>query len=400
MSQAHENYIADLKVRYSSKSLPISADIFDPAFRDYFNISEKHYQFDPEKYLEYLYNSFLKEMLPSFLNDEVQKGNVAFLLSGSLEPDVYVKRFSGQFAIVATQGLQRFVFRLLRVLSTSIQTEKDAANSRQSFKQIGYKMGEVFWWLKETKMPWGPSYHASLYQIEYASELTTVVELFFLAHEFAHMMFEVCRRSGNQNMSFIYGNEEELQADFYAAKFCYNVSTIPKTIIVAGVELALYILQGLEMLGFDMGGYPAVDQRLQMVKSAFVLESRGDFAKLAGESILARDFNKIFHWSMESVHNCNSDKDPDFTLMEQKKKLDFQNILQQELSFGDFDNKFSHFLDEGLVHIVSFETRGLVEQQDGSIFFKQSVDKLVRFFSLHDDLVPISPYFLKILKAN
>lgn len=397
MTLHHKEYIDELKSKYPTESLPVSKDIFNPEFQSYFEIREKDYQADPEKYLDYLYDNFLKATLPAFINDEVEKGNVIFLLSGNLEPEVFIKKFPEQYAIVATQGLQRLVFRVLRILSTSIQTINDTSNNRKSFKEIGYKMGEVFWWLKETKMPWGPSYNASVFQIEYASNLTTVVELFFLAHEFAHMMFDVCRKKGNKNMDFIKGNEEELQADFYAARFCYNITTIPKIIIIPGVELGLYILEGLEKIGFDMGGYPPIQERLKMVRSAFVIESNGDFDKLYSQTILSRDFDKIFHWSMESIFKCNSDEDPDFATMEKKKKEDFHKLLNQHFSFNLFDNSFCKFINEGLMHIVYYETILLVQDKNKTDLNKQVIERLTQFFSIHINEVPVSPHFLKVL---
>lgn len=397
-----DKFIEHLRIKYPVGRIRYSDDIHDPEFQQYFNISSDQLSFNPEDYLDFLYQRFLKSTLPQEVVNQVDNQQIRTICIAHEIPNCYVKFFSEQSAIVMSQGLSRLFFRIIRLLCKIMLPAGDDPRNQYTIEEIGYKLGEILWWFNKTRMPWGPSYPISKYQLEYASDLTRNAEIFFLAHEFSHIWFDILKKAKHPGTGFIEGHEEEFQADYYGALFTLRIKTVPKLLLIAGVMLGLDIFIALETSwGIDFGEtHPPMSERRKMIEAALVSNSTEEGYCLFKEGPLGRDMLKIFAMANAISLSCNEGTNVVFERKEEEKREEFWMLLKSYSEDGWFETKFSEFINMGFVHVIAQEVYKIHEEaENGNPTSISYVILLVAFFT-KNYIEPVSPFFLRILKGE
>ena len=180
------------------------------------------------------------------------------------------------FAVVFNSGLREFIYRVTRALATRINVEGDTPEHEPlSFEETCHIVGDIFLWFRETGEACGPSYSVSRWQLLFANELATEAELFFLAHEFGHVMCSFAHYSETKGEGIC--NTADLEEEFQADSFALHVLLQPagdaypmaqQPICYAGAELALLIYAGLEFLGIEFQAtHPPAMERLERLRT-------------------------------------------------------------------------------------------------------------------------------------
>jgi len=230
--------------------------------------------------------SHLGERIPNFIRHKLENGTISVGEIGVDKSSAYVKEVSeDDFAIIFHSGLSEFAYRVIRAVSTRCNYSN--AEELVSFDDAIRIVSEIFWWYQETEKSFGPDYKIHEHQKEFASLITTEVESFFLAHEFAHIIIPkkskltpnklIERLAFGEYKGAIEDNSPHLaeySSDLVAASIVlgiYNDNIDPNMLInqirYAGIEAGLLIYAGLEELGFMFSeSHPSFRDRITNIR--------------------------------------------------------------------------------------------------------------------------------------
>lgn len=303
----------------------------------------------------------LKPGLPEVVNELIQEGVIAVGDVGDPIPNARAERLDGSgYAILFHDGLQRFLYRVTRVLSTRFQpTGTDDSAESVSFEESCRILSDVFFWYRETGRAAGPDYPVTTFQLTIASTLATEAESFFLAHELGHVFNDLrayATEATPAERDAAWGNE--FDADRFALTVLINSrnqegSVVPVEFCYAGAEIALSTFGGLEALGVDFGtSHPPAQERLNAIRQ-HIRES------------------------------CTTDSSHErITTLSRPLDLVFQRIISQ-LSAPDWES----FLDRAAADVVAELDRLLIQCTGGFVpdyvTFKMTMPQLFDKLSSH-----------------
>ena len=246
--------------------------------------------------------SGLKPGLPSLFFELNREGVIAIGEVNDPIPNAKTVRLDGPaYAIVFNTGLQQFLYRVTRVLSTRFHPQgSDAASQGLSFEDSCRILTDVFFWFRETGRAFGPDYPVTKQQVIIASMLATAAERFFLAHELGHVLNDlgaVASKVPSEQREAAWA--DEANADQFALFVVISAGnrespTIPLEICYAGAEIALSTFSGLEMLGVEFEDtHPPAQERLNAVRG-YVRNSCADNTSFERMTAMSRPLDVLF----------------------------------------------------------------------------------------------------------
>ncbi|MCW5795337.1 MAG: hypothetical protein KIS97_13470 [Nitrospira sp.] len=324
-------------------------------------------------------------------------------------PRIYVKCCNdGSFALVVHQGLYKFLYRVARAFSTFFV--EFSTNDERALEK-NYKgariIAEIFWWYKNTKTAWGPSYETTRENLFFAYPLVHAAESFFLCHEIGHI---IIKNNGNAFSR----HEEESRADFIAASMMKELPSLKsdkfkemsEEYVVLGQEMALLTFSSLEKLGVNFGtAHPPFNVRLNAIRSVYSGKFQGTIAKV--EAIFQEIMRQIEEPSPEEKEWVNGAeqciRETFISLLDACVARNVEGTPLDETGFGF---TMSELLNEGFAYIIFHEIK-LIARNGGRAQAKTTVNSLlnlsqselqflrvrilVHYFSLQP--APLSTYF-------
>jgi hypothetical protein len=167
------------------------------------------------------------------------------------------------YAIIFSTELSKFLYRIIRVLSTRFDINQEG--TYLEFNDFLINLTEVIWYYNETGRAIGPDYFISKQQMNFANKLTTSSELFFLSHEFGHL-FNILEKSVE-----IQEKEDETFADNFALDTLLKAPLIfeyyEPEFLYAGIELGIQIYRFMDDLGIEFEDtHPKSQERLNSIR--------------------------------------------------------------------------------------------------------------------------------------
>jgi hypothetical protein len=273
-----EEYISQIKSRYPPKELPISDS--SPVLNELFDGNEGQYK----QMLESAKSQDYAQLLLDRLAPDLPEGFAALIQEGILSvgeindptPNARVERLEGPtYAILFNTGLQQFIYRVTRALSTRFhpQGHQDAIED-VPFDETCRIITDIFFWFRETGQAFGLGYPVTTDQVMIASMLATEAETFFLAHELGHVFSELQAIAyGASEDDRVQAWDDEAAADRFAMTALMNSASRKHTsvhaeVCYAGAEIALLIFAGLEALDVPFeASHPSATSRLENLRA-------------------------------------------------------------------------------------------------------------------------------------
>jgi hypothetical protein len=297
-------YIRQLKSSYPPKF--VDATSVSPVLKEFYGGNEE----DARKALEELRDrdyghellTRLMPGLPEVFPELVQKGLLAVGEVNDAVPNAKAIRLDGPtYAVVFNTGLQRFLYRVTRVLSTRFHPQGSSGSSEDmSFDESCRILTDVFFWYQETGQAFGPDYPVTQFQVTIASMLATEAESFFLAHELGHVFNDLralATKAPPEQREATWADEAE--ADRFALSVLINSRNrknpvAPLQFSYAGAEIALCTFSGLEALGVDFGhSHPPAHERTNTIRQQ-LQETCADAATFENITTLSKPLAVLF----------------------------------------------------------------------------------------------------------
>lgn len=357
---------------------------------------------------------YLLDLLSPRLPDElIQLFRSGFIAVGAVEdptPNAFVKRLDGEgYAIIFNIGLRDFIYRVARILATRFVPQVFLPRIPEkppiSFEESARLIAEVFWWLQETGRTFGPDYPIHEQQAMIANLLALEAETFLLAHEIGHVIDEGSR---HQNAAFLklgdtipLHHREEHAADVIGLNLVMelhnnNAERHPflTPLTYAGVEFALLIYQGLELLGFEVDeSHPGAPNRIKHLRLEMEsrCESEESWRNLSG---LAFAIETIFSRMLAIIqdpgeHEEFFNREAERILLELDDLLEscigslFPNYMYFHMHAGEIFNRgYSHKLLERIASVAADFFSDVRQLQDGNPVANSQVWKRFQKYKL------------------
>jgi hypothetical protein len=276
----------------------------------------------------------LGERLPLYMADARRTGRIAIGATSQPHWRMYVRDMPDRsWAVIIHQDLPNLIYRILRacIASTSIG---DSAAGLQFNKSIDdprltQVVVDIFWWLKQTRTVFGPSYPINDAQMRVAGLLAEETERFLLCHELAHVLIRPSDDPSPEDMieRLISGTfrgflgedtdewDEEFLADIHGLKIVMGIATGTTSghggqnqLRYAGVETMLHIQHAMEILGFPVSdSHPLARQRLEVVRR-YIKNTCADDEQYDMLTMFGRMVEQLLGKALDRFHDPNTDR--------------------------------------------------------------------------------------------
>ena len=170
------------------------------------------------------------------------------------------------YAILMSQGLQRVLYSALRTFSAHILIETDEKRNAISFKELNSILSDDFFVFKHTFMIYPrQDVQISAEQIILANHICIYSQLFYLLHEFSHILITNAMEGNTVSIE-----EDELSVDYFAMISCLDMGNTvdEKELIFLACIFALLVFATLEKLSIYQveSDYPSFQKRIDNLK--------------------------------------------------------------------------------------------------------------------------------------
>lgn len=266
----------------------------------------------------------------------------------------------GQYAIIMSQGLQRVLYSALRSFCSFINIGEDDKSSI-SLDELGSILADDFFIFGNTFMIFPrQNVQISSNQIILANRIMIYSELFFLLHEFSHILI-----TNSLENEIISTREDEYLADYYAMISCLNMSdsVAEKELIFLACVFGLLVFATLERLQVypTDSAYPSFKERIVNIKTVLnqICGSESLYNSIANSANIAESIfeqiNNIQGSEQEKIYrektntyiesylssNCNFTSDMSYVVPDYEM---FKSEMWQLLMDGHYETIYHSLL--------------------------------------------------------
>jgi hypothetical protein len=305
------------------------------------------------------------ENIPEPIKNLIDSGNVDVGLIENEWPLVQCHDLRNEnYAILFSRGLQRILYSILRTFTNCLVPKGE--NATISFEEIVSIMEDDFYVFEKTySISPRKQVEISKDQVVFASNLCVIAEMFYLFHEFSHILIgEVVEGEDEFKAD---PKDEEYLADYFAMVSCFAIKNeLPSDIVYAGCECALLVFSMLDKLKLcpTSSTHPLFSERItslrQLLKKDFDDKSRYNAIISIGQ-ITETIFNNI-------VNNVDS-QSPSYIefILDKKKNIEanIDDLLASHWNwkvssdeayitpnYSDFTDGMLNLLDSGYYRLV------------------------------------------------
>ena len=267
-------FIARIKAEYPDKSYS-NDDLLVSRLKDieakYYDGKEtrinKTMQMLKEDYCYYLVKSYW-DVLPEDIKNRIESGKIDFGLIEDQRPYIQCHHLGNKdFAILFSRGLQRILYSIIRTFSTRITNIDGSKNELGiSFEETVSIMEDDFYVFERTFTLY-PRHGVELSknQITFAYKACVIAEMFFLCHEFMHVLFSEVDFDGE-----LTDRNEEYLADYFALYKCFSMNeSSNQEFVYMSCEYALLVFSILDKLGLlpQNTTHPTFSERISALRT-------------------------------------------------------------------------------------------------------------------------------------